>query len=68
MPRKGDLWTGAGDEAVRELAKLGPVGGQAIQQVISGRVDYKIHDAMVMTNSTFTPAAEQMALSAGVVL
>ena len=45
-----------------------PVGVKAIQEVLAGKVYYKGDVAMVITNSTFTNAAVEMANQTGVVL
>lgn len=46
----------------------GSVGVHAVQEVYSGMEYYKANVAMVITNSTFTPNAKQMAERLGVVL
>ncbi len=45
-----------------------PVGIAAVQEVAAGRSMYGCTVAMVVTNSTFTPAAENLAKANGVVL
>lgn len=46
----------------------GKVGVNAVQQALSGKEYYKCNKAMVITNSTFTPAAVKLAKSTGVIL
>ena len=45
-----------------------PVSLDAVQEVIAGKVMYGCNAAMVVTNSTFTKAAEELAKQNGVVL
>ena len=43
-----------------------PVGNSAVQEIIAGKAFEQAHVAAVVTNSTFTPAAKQLAGSTGV--
>lgn len=45
-----------------------PVGLSAIQEVVAGKACYNCTGAMVVTNSTFTAAAEELAKRNGVIL
>lgn len=45
-----------------------PVGVAAVQEAVAGKAHYKCNAAMVVTNSTFTPAAETLAAENGVLL
>lgn len=45
-----------------------PLSNTPIQEVNTGKVMYKCHVGVVMTNSTFTPSAKALAEAAGVVL
>lgn len=45
-----------------------PVGNAAVQEIIAGRAFEKTQFAAVVTNNTYTPAAKQLATSAGVLL
>lgn len=45
-----------------------PVGNDAVQQVIAGRVFYKCDLAAVVTNNTYTDSATELASSSGVTL
>jgi hypothetical protein len=45
-----------------------PVGIQAVQEIIGAKAHYRCAAAMVVTNSTFTPAAKQLAKENDVVL
>lgn len=45
-----------------------PVGVKAVQEVIAAVAYYNLHCGMVVTNSTFTPAAREMAQRTGVAL
>lgn len=45
-----------------------PVGVSAVQEVVAGKAYYGCTEAMVVTNSTFTAAAEKLAKSNGVIL
>lgn len=45
-----------------------PVGVSAVQEVVAGKAYYGCTEAMVVTNSTFTSAAEKLAKSNGVIL
>lgn len=44
------------------------LGNTPIQEVSAGRLFYSCHVGVVMTNSTFTPAAEELAASTNVLL
>lgn len=44
------------------------VGNQAVQEVIAARTFYRADFAAVITNSTYTRSAKELAISAGVVL
>lgn len=46
----------------------GSVGNDAVQQVVAGRIFYGCDRAMVVTNSTFTEAAKELANATGVSL
>lgn len=66
-----DLVLGHGprDEVVVQAKRQGrPVGVAAVQQAAAARLHYGTDEAMVVTNSTFTPAALELAASTGVVL
>jgi hypothetical protein len=45
-----------------------PVGNDAVQEVIAGRLFYKCDSAIVVSNNTYTPSAEQLAKAADVTL
>ena len=45
-----------------------PVGNDAVQQVIAGKIFYKCDSAMVVTNNTYTSSAHELAKVAGVAL
>jgi ribosomal protein L7/L12 len=45
-----------------------PLGNTPIQEVNAGKVFYNCHVAVVMTNSTFTPKAKELAQATGVLL
>ena len=45
-----------------------PVGIAAVQEAVAGKVHYGCTEAMVVTNITFTPAAETLAKENGVIL
>ncbi len=45
-----------------------PVGVKAVQEIIGAKAYYQCHRAMVITTSTFTAAAKELATSAGVEL
>lgn len=45
-----------------------PVGIAAVQEAVAGKVHYGCTEAMVVTNNTFTPAAETLAKENGVIL
>ncbi len=63
------LGHGAVDEVVVQAKRQGrPVGVAAVQQVTAARMHYGTEGAMVVTNSTFTPAAIELAASTGVLL
>ncbi len=66
-----DLILGHGpvDEVVVQAKRQSrPVGVAAVQQVAAARLHYGTEEAIVATNSTFTPAAIEMAESTGVAL
>ncbi len=66
-----DLVLGHGgvDEMVVQAKRQGrPVGVAAVQQAAAARLHYGTSEAMVATNSTFTPAAIELATSTGVIL
>jgi restriction system protein len=66
-----DLVLGHGprDEVVVQAKRQGrPVGVAAVQQAAAARLHYGTDEATVVTNSTFTPAALELAASTGVVL
>jgi restriction system protein len=46
----------------------GPVGNSAVQEAVSGKLHERADIAAVVTNSTFTPAARQLASSTGTLL
>jgi restriction system protein len=46
----------------------GPVGIKAVQEIYSGRDFYHCHVGVVMTNSIFTSAAENLAQSHNILL
>lgn len=63
------LGHGAVDEMVVQAKRQGrPVGVAAVQQAAAARLHYDTDHAMVATNSTFTPAAIELAESTGVIL
>lgn len=45
-----------------------PVGNNAVQEAFAGKSFYVCHVAVVMTNSTFTDSARQLASQLGVIL
>lgn len=45
-----------------------PVGNKAVQEAYAGIAFYKCHVGVVMTNSTFTPSAKELAEATGVLL
>lgn len=57
-----------GKVAVQCKYYSGKVGLEAVQQVVAGMAVYDCDSAMVVTNSTFTPAAKQLAEINGVQL
>lgn len=76
-----EVTRGSGDQGVDILATKGGVkyaiqcknyasrlGNTPIQEVNTGKTFYKCHVGVVMTNSTFTPAAEELAASTNVLL
>lgn len=65
-----DLILGRASEEVVVQAKrqARPVGVAAVQQVAAARLHYGADAAMVVTNSTFTPAALELAATTDVVL
>ena len=63
------LGHGAVDEVVVQAKRQArPVGVAAVQQAAAARLHYGTDQAMVVTNSTFTPAALELAASTGVIL
>ena len=63
------LGHGAVDEVVVQAKRQGrPVGVAAVQQAAAARMHYGTGEAMVVTNSTFTPAAVELAATTGVTL
>ncbi len=63
------LGHGSVDEIVVQAKRQGrPVGVAAVQQAAAARMHYGTAEAMVATNSTFTPAAIELAASTGVIL
>jgi restriction system protein len=63
------LGHGAVDELVVQAKRQArPVGVAAVQQATAARLHYGTEQAMVVTNSTFTPAAVELAASTGVIL
>ena len=78
---EAEVTRGSGDQGVDILATKGGVkyaiqcknyasrlGNTPIQEVNTGKTFYKCHLGVVMTNSTFTPAAEELAASTNVLL
>jgi len=59
---------GGYDTAVQAKRSAKPVGVGAVQEVVAGRQHHGCHYAMVVTNSSFTVAAAQLAASCGVEL
>ncbi len=51
--------------AVRVKFQSSPVGPRAVQEVFTGKVMYSCSEAWVVTNSTFSEAAELLARSNG---
>ncbi|MBM4394038.1 MAG: restriction endonuclease [Deltaproteobacteria bacterium] len=63
------LGHGAVDEVVVQAKRQArPVGVAAVQQAAAARLHYGTDQAVVVTNSTFTPAALELAASTGVIL
>ena len=63
------LGHGAVDELVVQAKRQArPVGVAAVQQAAAARMHYGTPEAMVVTNTTFTPAAIELAASTGVIL
>ena len=63
------LGHGSADEVVVQAKRQGrPVGVAAVQQAAAARLHYGTDEAMVVTNSTFTPAAIELAATTGVIL
>jgi len=44
------------------------VGNSAIQEVVAGKVHYRLHKAIVVTNNFFTDSAQQLAKSNSIIL
>ena len=65
-----DLVVAGGDKRIAVQCKLytGAVGNDAVQQVMAGRVFYECDLACVVTNSTFTKSAQDLAAKGGVLL
>lgn len=76
-----ELTKSSGDQGVDVVAKKGtitlaiqvkkyssPVGNYAVQEVYTGRAFYGATHAAVVSNAPYTPAAQELARSAGVVL
>lgn len=65
-----DLIVMAGDKKIAVQCKLytEPVGNSAVQEVIAGKIVYKCDLACVVTNSTFTKAAADLAKAAEIEL
>lgn len=66
-----DLVLGHGSEdelVVQAKRQARPVGIAAVQQAAAARMHYGTAEAMVITNTTFTPAAVELAASTGVIL
>ena len=63
-----DLVVEVGGKKVAIQCKLyaEPVGNDSVQQVVAGRIVYKCDEAMVVTNSTFTKSAEELAAATNV--
>ncbi|MBI5834370.1 MAG: restriction endonuclease [Armatimonadetes bacterium] len=59
---------GGYDTAVQAKRSSKPVGVGAVQEVVAGRQHHGCHYAMVVTNSSFTVAAVQLAQTCGVEL
>lgn len=72
---------GSGDQGVDVLAEKGgikyavqcknyssPLGNTPVQEVNAGKTFYNCHVGVVMTNSTFTPGAKELAQATGVLL
>lgn len=75
------LTPGSGDQGIdiiayRDLVKYGiqckyysgPVGNKAVQEALAGKSYYKCHVAIVLTNSTFTRQAVDLAKRTGIIL
>jgi restriction system protein len=45
-----------------------PVGNSAVQEIVAGKLHEKADDAIVVTNSSYTPSARQLANTTGVLL
>lgn len=65
-----DLIVEVGGKKIAVQCKLYsyPVGNDAVQQVIAGKVYYKCDEAIVVSNASFTTAAKELASTAGVLL
>ena len=76
-----EVTKGSGDQGVDILAEKGQIryaiqcknyatrlGNTPIQEVNAGKVFYKCHVGVVMTNSTFTPSATELATTTNVLL
>ncbi len=79
--KKIEVTKGSGDYGVDVVARKGikkyavqckyyhyPVSLGAVQEAVAGKAMYECNSAMVITNSTFTKAAEELAAKNGVVL
>lgn len=58
----------AGQVGVQAKCYTGKVGNSAVQEVVAGVAHYGLDRALVVTNSSFTPAAVRLAASNGVSL
>ncbi len=76
-----EVTRGSGDQGVDILARKEdikyaiqcknyshPLGNSPVQEVYAGKTFYKCHVGVVMTNSTFTKGARQLADSVGIIL
>ena len=79
--RQVELTKGSGDQGIDIIGKKGrkkygiqckyykgTVGNKAVQQALSGIIYYDLDVAVVMTNSTFTRQARELAEKSGVLL
>lgn len=76
-----EVTPGSGDQGVDILAEKGgvkyaiqcknyasPLSNTPVQEVSAGKIFYGCHVGVVMTNSTFTPGAKELAKATGVLL